>query len=81
MPNTLGLHRLHRVHLLTCWAVFATLSLGACGGDGSSNPGQPSIVVAMTPATMAVPLSPPALVPRYTLYDVAPALAVHDSDT
>jgi hypothetical protein len=57
MPNTLGLHRphcLHRVHLLTCWALFAALSLGACGGGGGSvAPGQPSIVVAMTPAPPA----------------------------
>ena len=55
MPNTLGLHRLHRVHLLTCWALFAALSLGACddGGGGSSSPGQPSIVVATTPAPPA----------------------------
>src|SRR5882762_8085581 len=52
MPNTLGLHR---VHLLTCWALFAALSLGACddGGGGSSSPGQPSIVVATTPAPPA----------------------------
>src|SRR5882672_9150478 len=58
MPNTLGLHRLHclhRVHLLTCWALFAALSLGACGGGGggSSSLGKPSIVVAMTPAPPA----------------------------
>lgn len=46
MPRTLGLHRLHRVHLLTCWALFAALSLGACGGGGgSSASGQPPIVV------------------------------------
>ena len=29
MPNTL---ELHRVHFPTCWALFAALSLGACGG-------------------------------------------------
>ena len=54
MPRTLGLHRLHRVHLLTCWALFAALSLGACGGGGggSSDPGQPPIVV----ATAALPV-------------------------
>ena len=46
MPRTLGLHRLHRVHLLTGWALFAALSLGACGGGGSSYPPQPPIVVA-----------------------------------
>ena len=37
MPNTLGLHHLHclyRVRLLTCWALLAALSLGACGGGG-----------------------------------------------
>jgi len=34
MPKTL---ELHRVHLLTVWALFATLSLGACGG-GSGGP-------------------------------------------
>jgi 6-phosphogluconolactonase len=42
MPNTLGLHHLHclyRVHLLTCWALFAALSLGACGGGGSGGGG------------------------------------------
>jgi Putative Ig domain len=52
MPNTLGLHRLY---YLTCWALFAALSLGACGGGGggTSSPGQPSIVVAMTPAPPA----------------------------
>jgi 6-phosphogluconolactonase (cycloisomerase 2 family) len=34
MPDTLGLHRPHRVHRLVCWALFAALSLGACGsGD------------------------------------------------
>jgi hypothetical protein len=57
MPNILGLHRLHRVHLLTCWALLAALSLGACGGGsgggGSSSPGNPSIVVATTPAPPA----------------------------
>jgi len=57
MPNTLGLHHLHclyRVHLLTCWALFAAQSLGACGGGcGSSSPGQPSILVVMTPAPPA----------------------------
>src|SRR6202790_2083984 len=53
MPNTLGLHCLHRVHLLTCWALFAALSLGACGGGGASSPGQPSSVVATTPAPPA----------------------------
>jgi len=45
MPNTLGLHRLrclHRVHLLTCWALFAALSLGACGGGGSGGGGTSS---------------------------------------
>jgi len=39
MPNTLGLqhlHCLHRVHLLTCWALFAALLLSACGGGGSA---------------------------------------------
>ena len=42
MPNTLGLSRLHcphwlyRVHLLTGWALFAALSLGACGGGSGS---------------------------------------------
>ena len=47
MPRTLRLHQLHRVHLLTCWALFAALSLGACGGGGgSSAPAQPPIVVA-----------------------------------
>jgi hypothetical protein len=38
MPNTLGLHRLHclhRAHLLTYWALFAALSLGACDGGGT----------------------------------------------
>jgi hypothetical protein len=50
MPNTLGLHRLHR---LTCWVSLAVLSLGACGGGGSSSPGQPSILVATTPAPPA----------------------------
>src|SRR5450631_610918 len=42
MPNTLGLrhlHRVHRVHLMTCWALFAALSLGACGGGGSGGSG------------------------------------------
>ena len=34
MPKTL---ELHRVHLLTFWALFAALSLGACGG-GSGGP-------------------------------------------
>jgi 6-phosphogluconolactonase len=37
MPNTSRLHRLHclhRVHLRTCWALLAALSLGACGGGG-----------------------------------------------
>ena len=57
MPNILGLHRLHRVHLLTSWALFAALSLGACGGgssgSGSSSPGEASIVVATTPAPPA----------------------------
>jgi Putative Ig domain len=52
MPNTLGLHRLHRVHLLTCWALFAALSLGACGGGGGGS-SSPSIVVATTPAPPA----------------------------
>jgi hypothetical protein len=52
MPNALGLHRLHRVHLLTWWALFAALSLGACGG-GPSGPGKPSILVATTPAPPA----------------------------
>lgn len=53
MPNTLGLHRLHcvhRVHFLTCWALFAALSLGACGGGGNDGP---SILVATTPAPPA----------------------------
>ena len=46
MPSTLGLHRLHchhprrgrRVHLLTCWALFATLPLGSCGGGDGTPP-------------------------------------------
>ena len=51
MPNTLGLHRLHR---LTCWVSLFALSLGACGGGGGqSAPVQPSIVVATTPAPPA----------------------------
>jgi 6-phosphogluconolactonase (cycloisomerase 2 family) len=36
MPNTLGLHRLQ---FLTCWALLAALSLGACGGGSSSSSG------------------------------------------
>ncbi len=41
MPNTLGLHclhylyRVHRVRFRTCWALFAALPLGACGGGGT----------------------------------------------
>jgi 6-phosphogluconolactonase len=45
MPNILGLHHLHclhRVHLLTCWALFAALLLGACGGGGGSGGGASS---------------------------------------
>jgi 6-phosphogluconolactonase (cycloisomerase 2 family) len=49
VPNNLGLHHLHclhRVHLLTCWALFAALSLGACGGGssggGASSPPPPA---------------------------------------
>jgi hypothetical protein len=58
MPNTLGPHRLHcvhRVHLLTCWALFAALSLGACGGggDGSSPPpATPSVSINVSPSSI-----------------------------
>jgi Putative Ig domain len=49
MPNTFGLRRRHRAHLLTWWALLAALSLGACGG-GPSGPAKPSILIATTPA-------------------------------
>jgi 6-phosphogluconolactonase len=54
MPNTLGLnhlHCLHRVHLLTCWALFVALSLGACGGGGG---GGASSLPPPPPATYTV---------------------------
>ena len=38
MPNTL---EPHRVHLLTFWALFAALSLGACGGGGGGGSATP----------------------------------------
>jgi hypothetical protein len=38
MTNTSGLRRVHRVHLLTIWALFAALSLSACGGGGDTPP-------------------------------------------
>ena len=60
MPNTLGLHHLHclhRVHLLTCWALFAALSLGACGGGGSGSGGGGGSGTAPLTITAA---SPPA---------------------
>jgi hypothetical protein len=38
MPKTL---ELHRVHLLTFWALFAALSLGACGGGSGGGSGPP----------------------------------------
>ena len=57
MPNTLGLHHLHclhRVHLLTCWGLFAALSLGACGGGSCGGGGSGTAPLTITAA------SPPA---------------------
>jgi hypothetical protein len=56
MP-TLGLHHLHclhRVHLLTCWGLFAALSLGACGGGSGGGGGSGTAPLTITAA------SPPA---------------------
>lgn len=52
MPNTLGLHR---VHLLTCWALFAALSLGACGGGG----GAPATSSIGSGSSVSIPPPPP----------------------
>jgi 6-phosphogluconolactonase len=70
MPNALGLQHLHyphRVHLLTCWALFAALLLGACGGGSGASSPPPPLGASSQP--------PPPAVSGYTVEGTVSGLA------